>query len=823
MQRMDTLKGMTECKRGEELLRETEGRFRKMFRNHHACMLLIDSDCGRIDDANTSACNYYGYSLAQMKNMKIDDINVLSPEEVDAARQRAKDSNQNYFEFKHRLASGKIRDVEVYSSSIVVQNKTLLFSVIHDITTRKQAEKTLLESEKSHRQLLENVQVGIVSHAADTRILTSNTKASELLGLTDDQMRGKDTIDPAWCFFRENGTILPLEEYPVNQVIASEKILENLILGINRADKKDLVWVLCGAYPLFDEHNRLQRVVTHFIDITDRKQKEQDIQYREAFETLIAEISTRFVELTPSEAVQGIDLALKDLGDFAGVDRCYVFLFSTDNMHMDNTHEWCAEGITPQKENLQGFIVSDLPWAMDKILNKQVFYVPSLADLPPEAGAEKEHWEAQGIQSQIVVPILSTGEVRGFLGFDVVGSEKQWEGRDITLLQTVGHLLGNAIEHQQADRAQKESERKLSTLMANLPGMAYRCRNDRDWTMEFVSDGCHSLTGYLSEDLIENRKHSFADIIHPEDRETVWQQIQIALREKGPFQVEYRIRTAAGEERWAWDLGRSVYAEDGELLALEGFITDITERKKAEETLRESDRMKSEFIKTVAHEFRTPLTSIQGFSGLLLTHDQLSPEEQRESLRYIHERSIGLADMVADILDIARIEAGKGLSLTLSPCTVIETFRQVEPFLKTQASRCRFEVTLAEEDLLLKIDKGKICQVLENLLSNAVKFSPEGSLVRIRGDLIEEGYRISVADQGMGMTPEQVAKVFDKFYRADASDTAVEGVGLGMHIVKHIVEDHGGKIWVESELGKGTTVSFTLPLALRRAEENANS
>ena len=215
---------------------------------------------------------------------------------------------------------------------------------------------------------------------------------------------------------------------------------------------------------------------------------------------------------------------------------------------------------------------------------------------------------------------------------------------------------------------------------------------------------------------------------------------------------------------------------------------------------------------TAAHEFRTPLTSIQGFSQVLLTQEDISSEERKEFLTYISEKSNALAKIVAALLDIARIESGQGLSLDRELCPVDKIFSQVKPFLNTNAAKHRLDVVLAEGNILLNVDKGKLGQVLENLISNALKYSPEGSLVQLQGSRVQEGYQISVADQGIGMTPEQAGKVFDKFYRADASHTAVEGVGLGMSVVKHIVEAHGGELWVESEPGVGTTVSFTVPL-----------
>jgi PAS domain S-box-containing protein len=141
----------------------------------------------------------------------------------------------------------------------------------------------------------------------------------------------------------------------------------------------------------------------------------------------------------------------------------------------------------------------------------------------------------------------------------------------------------------QTEAILRESKRSLSTLMSNLPGMAYRCLNDRDWTMKFVSEGAYDLTGYQYSELVDNREISYSELISPEDQDTVWNDVQAALHRKHPFQLVYRINHKSGREKWVWEQGQGVYSPAGELLALEGFITDITERKHAESALIESE------------------------------------------------------------------------------------------------------------------------------------------------------------------------------------------------------------------------------------------
>ncbi len=152
--------------------------------------------------------------------------------------------------------------------------------------------------------------------------------------------------------------------------------------------------------------------------------------------------------------------------------------------------------------------------------------------------------------------------------------------------QTYQSIYRDITERKRADETVKESQRALNTLMGNLPGMAYRCRNDEHWTMEFFSSGVKELTGYAAADFINNAKLCYADVIHPDDRHVVYDEVQKAIAAHKHFQLVYRIRTSSGEEKWVWERGLGVYSFTGELLAIEGFISDITERKHAEDDLR---------------------------------------------------------------------------------------------------------------------------------------------------------------------------------------------------------------------------------------------
>ncbi|SDM21195.1 PAS domain S-box-containing protein [Geoalkalibacter ferrihydriticus] len=225
----------------------------------------------------------------------------------------------------------------------------------------------------------------------------------------------------------------------------------------------------------------------------------------------------------------------------------------------------------------------------------------------------------------------------------------------------------------------------------------------------------------------------------------------------------------------------------------------------------ELDRMKNAFLATAAHELRTPLTSVLGYVELLQESEHLTAEQKSEFLGYIAEKGEWLSHLVDNLLDLGRMESGQPLNLERTSWNLRELLEySVDPFRKAGANH-RFIVEAPPHSIVVSADRSRVLQVLENLLTNAIKYSPRGGAIRVRAVAGEGEVLISVTDEGIGMTQEQVEKVFDRFYRADTSTTAVGGIGLGMSIAKGIVEAHGGTIRVESAPGRGTTVSFTLP------------
>jgi signal transduction histidine kinase len=239
----------------------------------------------------------------------------------------------------------------------------------------------------------------------------------------------------------------------------------------------------------------------------------------------------------------------------------------------------------------------------------------------------------------------------------------------------------------------------------------------------------------------------------------------------------------------------------------------LKEELRVTEALREANRLKTELISTLAHEMRTPLTSIKGYStALLMEEASFGPEAQGEFLQIIDEECNILQDLIHDLLESSIIDAGL-LRLEPQPIRAPQLAQEVARDMMRRTDRHRILVDFADDFPLVEADPLRVAQVFRNLLDNAVKYSPDGGLIVVRGETGDDEVILSVADQGVGLAPEHVNRLFEIGFRVKSGLIRhVTGSGLGLPICQTIVQSHGGRIWAESELGRGTTLYFTLPL-----------
>jgi PAS domain S-box-containing protein len=232
----------------------------------------------------------------------------------------------------------------------------------------------------------------------------------------------------------------------------------------------------------------------------------------------------------------------------------------------------------------------------------------------------------------------------------------------------------------------------------------------------------------------------------------------------------------------------------------------------------EIDQMKSDFISIVSHELRAPLTSIMGFVELLLTRDM--PEEtRRQWLEVVQTESRRLAAVIDDLLDLSRIESRR-IALEPEPLDLAEIIAGRFAMLKPSLKKHRLRQHLPPGLPRVNADRLRLERILDNLLSNAVKYSPDGGEVTVSAHCEGDYVRVSVSDQGIGIPPDKLETIFQRFQQLDSFiRRKMGGAGLGLAIVKASVELHGGRIWAESQVGKGSTFHFTLPVAQERSSD----
>jgi PAS domain S-box-containing protein len=369
-----------------------------------------------------------------------------------------------------------------------------------------------------------------------------------------------------------------------------------------------------------------------------------------------------------------------------------------------------------------------------------------------------------------------------------------------------------------AEAALRESERSIATLISNLPGMAYRCRDDCTWTLEFVSDGCLALTGYQPAELIGNLAASYESIIHPDDRKMVRETDAGSRRGDGAFELTYRIRTRDGAVKWVLERGRFIPGTNAGTSFFEGFITDVTERKLLEAQAFQGQRLESigTLAGGIAHDLNNVFAPIMMAGDLLRDHVDGDGSQLLELVSSSAKRG---AELVRQILMFAR--GMEGPRVAVCPRKLLD---EVRPFIEsTFPKSIRLGFHVAPDTPSISGDPAQLRQVLISLCVNARDAMPAGgslclsvatatvppSSPRPHPDAVPgEFARIDVADTGTGIPDVLKGRIFDPFFTTKGVGS---GSGLGLSTARSIVKAHRGFITLVSAEGKGTTFSVFLP------------
>lgn len=375
----------------------------------------------------------------------------------------------------------------------------------------------------------------------------------------------------------------------------------------------------------------------------------------------------------------------------------------------------------------------------------------------------------------------------------------------------------------------QESERQLSTLMSNLPGMAFRCRSDKSWTMLFVSQGCDELIGYSAEELVNTQLTNYARIIHPEDRRMVFNLVNKNLDSKKHYHLTYRIITKSGQVKWVRENAVGVFDEHDELLFIEGLVIDITAQKQSElkvkKHLDEVQRINDEldrFSTSVSHDLRSPLLTIEGFIGLIRQDlDDENVKGARKNIQRILNTIEKMHQLLEDLLKLARL--GK----VVNPFAMVpmnEVIDEVIENLHGIINPIEINIRIEPDLPYVYADRSRLVVIIQNLLENAIKFRhAEKPLDVFIGCRHSSDFPVFfIKDNGIGLDPSNREHIFGLFNKLDRKTS---GTGVGLSLVERIVKFHGGKVWAESQgIGQGATFFFSLPAKpLRSDTDNPGS
>jgi PAS domain S-box-containing protein len=583
------------------------------------------------------------------------------------------------------------------------------------------------------------------------------------------------------------------------------------------------------------------RVVIVTSDITERKRAEDALCHSVALEELITIVSTNFINIHQDEIDKEIENALQKLGEFVQIDRSYIFQLDRETNLINNTHEWCAPGIESHKHRLRNIPISSFKWLIEKLLGGNIVYIFNLNEIPAEGDDFRKELEIENIRSILCVPLICSGEPVGMIGFDSVRTEIKWEEDTINLLKIMGDIIVNALERKKFDEALHKNEEKYRTITENINVGIYRTTPGDEGRVIEVNPAFVSMFGFNNkEELLKVPIPSLYE--NPDDRKKFNEQ----LKKEGSLKNwEALFRKRDGTIFTGSDTCVVVKDENGNVLYYDGIFEDITERKRMEQMVLQSEKMASlgTLAAGVAHEINNPIGYIysnlktmekyaetlrkhlgttkqmiieyarkKGDNELLNTFEQLHTNFQmsfyfndmmsaiRESLEGVEK----VKKIVLDLRDFARAE-----KYEIKPANINEA---IEKTLNIIWNELKYKAEVVKDLGQLpdiKCDIQRITQVLMNILMNAVQAIEKRGKIAIKTYTAHNAVVIQISDTGKGISRSDLSRIFDAFFTTKGPG---QGTGLGLTIALKIIQEHKGTITVSSEVGKGATFTILLPV-----------
>jgi PAS domain S-box-containing protein len=644
------------------------------------------------------------------------------------------------------------------------------------------------ESEATYRSIVENAVAGMFQTSPDGRYLTANRALARIYGYESAEALTATVTDIGGQLYVD-----PNRREEFRQRLQSGDIVEGFESEIYRRDGS-VIWISESARAVRAPDGTLLHYEGHVQDITARKQAELALAYSRAElqshrEHLEETVAARTADLRALNEQLREEMAEREHAETAlrdSQDRIVALIDSVADIVALVDLDGTVRFVNGSLERLLGVAPADVEGG-------SVFALVHADDRPKL----ESYWNH-------VVHSEGSGPAIQFRSRHADGS---WR-----ILETIANnLLGHAAVRGVVFNARDVTEREQAkaalylrdhAIASTSEGITISDPQRPDHPLIYVNSGFERLTGYQRDEVIGRNCRYLQG---PDTDPAAVATIRAALAAERHCTVEVLNYRKDGTPFWNLLSITPVRNSAGNVTHFIGVQVDITKRK-------EIERLKNELVATVSHELRTPLASLRGFAELMLQR-VYTPAQQREFLRIIHQEAMRLGKLIDDFLDLQRMESGR------------ETWRFEDVDLKPALDEtlALFTPTTTQHTLRLEVDErlprvrantDRVRQALVNLIANAIKFSPAGGEVRVAARAEPDAVTLSVRDHGIGMSPEAMRELFTKFYRVDNAETRrIGGTGLGLALVKEIATAHGGRVWVESALGAGSTFHLTLPRA----------